>query len=71
MFGDRKYRPCSKTFIHEKTNDLWIELSYGKEKKKVYQYNGKVKPNTLLGGIYTVTKKFSKKYNECEVKRKF
>ena len=38
MYGDRKYRPVGKVFLHERTNNLFVEVSFGKEKKKIYKY---------------------------------
>ena len=44
MFGDRKYRTYGKLFVYEKTKQIWSEISYGKDKKKVYPYKkGKMK----------------------------
>ena len=72
MFGDRKYRAAGKMFIYEKKNHLWSEISYGKEKKKVYPFkNGKMKLTNIVGGIYKVTEKFGQSFLNCEVKRKF
>ena len=59
MFGERKFKAFGKTFIYEKKNHLFTELSYGKEKKPIYAYkNGKIKPCNLVGGIYKVRKEF-------------
>ena len=72
MFGDRKYRICGKMFIYERTNNLWTEISFGKEKKKIYTFkNGKIKPANLVGGIYEVNPSFGERFLKCEVKKKF
>lgn len=42
-------------------NDIYCEFSIGKDKKKVYEYSTKVKPNDLTGGIFKVTNSFGKK----------
>ena len=31
----------------------------------------KINPNTIVGGVYTVTPAFGKKFMQCENKRKF
>lgn len=71
LHGDKKYRAIGKGFIHERTNNMFVEWSIGKDKKKVYQAEGKVKPNDIYGGIYTVSPGFGKKFKECENKQKF
>ena len=71
MFGDKRYRPYGKTFIHERTNNIFIEYAAGAEKKKIYQAEGKPKPSYYYGGIFTVTEGFGKKFKECENKKKF
>lgn len=48
-----------------------MEYSVGKDKKKVYEAEGKVVPNLYYGGIYTVTDKFANKFRSCENKKKF
>lgn len=37
VHGEKKYRQIGKGFIHERTNNLFVEWSVGKDKKKVYQ----------------------------------
>jgi hypothetical protein len=71
IHGEKKYRGIGRGFIHERTNNRFIEWSIGKDKKKVYQAEGKIKSNDLYGGIYTVSPGFSKKFKECENKLKF
>lgn len=36
IHGQKKYRGQGKGYIHEKTNNIFIEWSIGKDKKKVY-----------------------------------
>jgi hypothetical protein len=48
-------------FVYEKVNDVYCEYSIGKDKKKVYEYSHKIKPNDLTGGIFKVTNTFGKK----------
>lgn len=36
MYGDKMYRGLGKSYIYEKTNNIYIEYSFGKDKKKVY-----------------------------------
>lgn len=62
MYGDRRYRGLGKCFVHERTNNIFIEYSIGKDKKNVYPATGKINPNELFGGIYTVTPNFGKKF---------
>ena len=62
MYGDKRYRPEGKCFIHERTNNIFVEYSAGSDKKNVYQFYEKPKPNLLYGGIFTVTEKFAKKF---------
>jgi hypothetical protein len=62
IHGEKKYRSLGKCFIHEKTNNRFIEWTVGKDKKKVYQSEGKVKPNDIYGGIFTVSAGFGKKF---------
>jgi hypothetical protein len=37
----------------------------------VYEAEGKVKPNDIYGGIFSVSARFGKKFRECENKQKF
>lgn len=71
MHGEKKYRAIGKCFIHQRTNNIFVEYSIGKDKKRVYQAENKIKPNDVYGGIYTVAPGFSKKFKDCENKQKF
>ena len=61
IMGDRTYHLVSKGFVYETTNDIYLEFSIGKEKKKVYQYPYKITEHDLAGGVYKVTHSFGKK----------
>jgi hypothetical protein len=60
-FGDRTLRLASRGFVYEKTNNIYCEISIGKDKKKVYEYNSKLKNSDLAGGIFKVTPAFGKR----------
>jgi hypothetical protein len=60
-FGERTLRLTGRGFVYEKVNDIYCEFSIGKDKKKVYEYNPKLKANDLGGGIFKVTNSFGKK----------
>ena len=61
MLGDRTYHTVSKGFVYEMTNDIYLEFSIGKDKKKVYEYPQKITEHDLAGGVYKVTHNFGKK----------
>lgn len=73
MYGDRIYRGTGKGFIHERTNNIFVEYSFGKDKKGVYENpkGEKLNQNFVYGGIYTVNEKMGKKFQNCENKKKF
>ena len=71
MYGDKKYRPSSLCFIHERTSNIFAEFNLGKEKKKVYLAEEEIDINKYYGGIFKVTDAFAKKFRACENKRKF
>lgn len=50
---------------------MFVQYSIGKDKKKIYQAETKIKPNDMFGGIFTVTPTFSKKFRDCQNKQKF
>lgn len=40
---------------------MYCEITTGKDKKKLYEYNTKLKSSDLTGGIFKVTNAFAKK----------
>ena len=45
-------------------------ITFGKDKKKVYEAKTKIKPNDIYGGIFTVSSTFANKFKQCENKMK-
>ena len=54
MYGDRRNKSLGKGYVMETTSNTYFEYSIGKQKKKLYESNKKMKPNDLIGGIYKV-----------------
>jgi len=54
-YGQRKARANGYGFIHERTNNLFSEWNIGKDKKKVYTAEKKLKEVDVCGGIFTTT----------------
>ena len=55
MMGDRTLGLSGKGFILEKSTFTYLEYSVGKQKKKLYESQNKLKPCELIGGIFKVT----------------
>ena len=54
-------RLAGRAFVYERTNDLYCEVSFGKQKKKIYEYPQKLKANDVAGGVFKVTNLYGKK----------
>ena len=54
MYGHRTYRVANKGFILEMNNNLYCEISFGKDKKRVYESSSKMHHSDLIGGIFKV-----------------
>ena len=70
-FGERTMKLVGRGFVYEKINDVYCEFSIGKDKKKVYEYSHKIKPNDLAGGIFKVTNIFGKKLMTIDKSKPF
>lgn len=55
MFGDRTVKLVGRSYIIERTRNVYLEYSIGKDRKKMYEYPAKLKPSDLAGGIFRVT----------------
>lgn len=61
MYGDRTLKLAHKCYIYEKNNNLFCEVSIGKDKKRVYETTQKLGPADLSGGIFRVSGEFGDK----------
>ncbi|CAM6000186.1 unnamed protein product [Sphagnum balticum] len=71
LFGNRCLRITGKGFFYEKVNDLYCEISAGKDKKKVYESFQKLRAPDLIGGIFKVTNSFGKKVISMDMTKNF
>lgn len=71
LHGQRKAKANGVGFIHERNNNVFVEWNIGKDKKKIYPSDKKIKDVDVFGGIFKVTEAFSKKFQQCENKQKF
>lgn len=55
MVGDRCLRPSGRGYVLEKNSGTYLEYSFGKDKKKLYEYKTKIKHPDLAGGIFRIT----------------
>jgi hypothetical protein len=55
MFGDRTVKLVGRSYIIERSRNVYLEYSIGKDRKKMYEYPTKLKPADLAGGIFRVT----------------
>lgn len=55
MYGARTLKFAFKGYVYEETNNLFCEMSIGKDKKRVYEAKQKIGPADLSGGIFRVT----------------
>ena len=55
MYGARTLKFAFRGYVYEETNNLFCEMSIGKDKKRVYEAKQKLCPADLYGGIFRVT----------------
>ena len=55
-FGDRSYIVTGFGYALEKKSGTYLEYTYGKGKKKLYEYQQKLKKSDMTGGVFKVTK---------------
>ena len=59
IYGSRTYSSAGKGFILEINNNLFCELSVGKDKKRVYESKVKLQSADIIGGIFKVKPSFA------------
>jgi hypothetical protein len=65
VFGDRKMRMVGRGFILNRSKRMLTEISFGKDKKGLYDSPIKMGTSDIAGGIFTVTDDFIKKFNKA------
>lgn len=54
VVGERKFRVIQRGFVVERARRLWGEVSFGKDKKGVYEQKEKLNHSQIAGGIFRV-----------------
>ena len=59
MYGSRTYRVAGKGIIMETNSNVVCQISFGKDKKRVYESKTKMHFSDLIGGIFKVKQEFA------------
>ena len=54
VYGKRTLRLAGKGYVVDQTDCLFTEVSFGKDKKRVYEAKQKVNDANLYGGVFKV-----------------
>jgi len=68
IFGQRTYKNSGKLNVFEEKNEILCELSYGKNKKHIYESQKKIKTGDIIGGVYKVSNAFTKRFKHAQWK---
>ena len=71
MFGDRTLQPTNYGYALEKKSGTYLEYSYGKGKKKLYEYKQKLRKSDMTGGIFKITKQAIERILSADRKKVF
>ena len=71
VYGKRTLRLGGKGFVLDQTDCLFTQVSFGKDKKRVYEAKQKVSNANLYGGLFKVKPSFVAKVIALNSKKSF
>lgn len=71
VYGKRTLRLAGKGYVVDQTDCLFTEVSFGKDKKRVYEAKQKVNDANLYGGVFKVKPQFVAKVMALNSKKSF